>query len=270
MANERIRSRRAAQAQAGGEQAGALLPESFAYLTLDEVLAVRLYSGPAYQPINGFLRSLGHVHGEYRSALARDTNLTFMATVGHLCRAIRKLAAVTTPAEASKPLYRGVRGELPRTFWVPDEQGMVCAVETAFMSTSRNRSTPVAYMGEGTNVLWELQARTASDAAFHRGADISMLSQFAQEDECLFPPCTMLEVLRSHDQRSATGEAAAAKGEASARPAVIGRGEQGELPPHVAAATAMVPLAAQLGLSVREASEGGRSFLAINALPSFI
>ena len=32
------------------------LPEEFAFLTRDEVLAVRLYSGPAYQPLNDFLR----------------------------------------------------------------------------------------------------------------------------------------------------------------------------------------------------------------------
>ena len=30
---------------------------------------------------------------------------------------------------------------------------------------------------------------------FPGGADIKMLSQFAAEDEVLFPPCTMFEVL---------------------------------------------------------------------------
>ena len=33
-------------------------------------------------------------------------------------------------------------------------------------------------------------------ATDHRGADISRLSQFAGEEEVLFPPCTMLEVKR--------------------------------------------------------------------------
>ena len=32
-------------------------------------------------------------------------------------------------------MYRGVRGELPHTFWVQDSQGMVCAVDGGFMST---------------------------------------------------------------------------------------------------------------------------------------
>ena len=102
-----------------------MLPEDSAYLTLDEVLAVRLYSGPAFQPINEFLRQVGKLTGEYRAQLARHPRLTFASTVGLLCSAIRKLSAVTTPAEATQPLYRAVRGELPRAFWHEDKQGMM-------------------------------------------------------------------------------------------------------------------------------------------------
>ena len=75
--------------------------------------------------------------------MAHHPSLTFAATVGHLCNAIRKLAAVATIEEVNAPLWRGVRGELPRTFWVEDERGMVCAVDMAFMSTSRRRQTPI-------------------------------------------------------------------------------------------------------------------------------
>ena len=88
-----------------------------------------------------------------------------------------------------------MRGELPKGFWLPDDQGLVCATDTAFMSTSRNRQTPVGFMTEGgPNLLWQLQPKKESDAAFHRGADISMLSQFSEEEEVLFPPYTMLNV----------------------------------------------------------------------------
>ena len=108
---------------------------------------------------------------------------------------MRKLAAVATPSEVEAPLYRGVRGELPKGFWLPDDQGLVCATDTAFMSTSRNRQTPVGFMTEGgPNLLWQLQPKKESDAAFHRGAGISMLSQFSEEEEVLFPPYTMLNV----------------------------------------------------------------------------
>jgi len=135
--------------------------------------------------------------------MAHDPGLTFSATVGHLCRAIRKLAAVATEEEAKKPLLRGVRGELPRTFWVPDANNMICAVDMAFMSTSQRRETPISYLGEGNNVLWELRPAVQSDVAFHRGADISMLSQFKEEEEVLFPPCTMLEVIPPKPEQQA-------------------------------------------------------------------
>ena len=67
--------------------------------------------------------------------LATHPEATYAATVSHLCRAIRKLSAITLPAEAELPLYRGVRGELPDSFWVRGELGLICATDTAFMST---------------------------------------------------------------------------------------------------------------------------------------
>lgn len=51
------------------------------------------------------------------------------------------------------------------------------------------------------NVLWELDCRD-EDEAFHNGADVSMLSQFATEKEVLFPPLTMLAVCGPHNEPS--------------------------------------------------------------------
>ena len=151
-ANKFIRSRRE-------QHLGTMLTEEHAFLNLDEVLAVRLYTGPAYQPINAFLRQVSFLNDEFRAQVAQHPGLTFASTVGHICRAIRKLAAVATDEEAGKPLWRGVRGELDRAFWLEDAQGMVCAVDMAFMSTSRLRDPPIDYMDpKGKNVLWQLQA----------------------------------------------------------------------------------------------------------------
>ena len=88
-ANQHISNRRQCFSDAGM----IMLPEKHAFLTKEDVLAVRLYSGPAYQPINTFLRAVSQLKGAFRDRVAKDPALTFAATVGHLCRAIRKLAA---------------------------------------------------------------------------------------------------------------------------------------------------------------------------------
>ena len=203
LANERVRSCRQESSCGGGSQ--------MMDLSLEEVLALRLYSGPGFQPINEFLRQLAALKGTYREEVSRSPVSSFGATVRNICTGIRKLANISSPDEARCVLYRGVRGELPKGVWIPDESGLVCVVDTAFMSTSRNRDTPIRYMAADgiPNVLWELKAGPESDSAYHIGADISFLSQFAHEDEILFPPCTMMVVQRQ--SASATLEAQSAQ-----------------------------------------------------------
>lgn len=186
------------------ERWGLHIPVEKALLVTEEVLGIRLYSGPAYQPLNEYLREIGKMGSNYRLSVSRKRCMTFAATVGHIMAGIRKLAAVVTDDEVKEPLYRGVRGALPEEFWLPDE-GMVCATDTALMSTSRHKLTPIHYMGDdGDNVLWELKVGKETNIGMHFGADISMLSQFGKEREVLFPPYTMLEVLMdesNHDYK---------------------------------------------------------------------
>ena len=163
-----------------------VLPERFAMLSMEEVLAVRLWTGPAHQPIAAFIRHAVAAVGEQRTLMAHHAGRTFAATVSHLCAAIRKLADVTTQQEAQSPLWLGMRGDLPRSFWVPPEgQRSLCAVSSSYLSSSRSRAVPIAHMqSTGTNVLWQLQTEAHhSDAGLHRGASIAMLSQFAAEEE---------------------------------------------------------------------------------------
>jgi len=51
-------------------------------------------------------------------------------------------------------------------------------------------------MKPGENVLWQLHATLDSADAYHSGADISMFSQYEKEDEILFPPMTMMKVVK--------------------------------------------------------------------------
>ena len=82
-------------------------------------------------------------------------------------------------------LWRGVQGELPNAFWQLDAQNKVCAVEGSLISATPNRQTPFDYMGEGRNVLFEIVQALPTDDGFHAGAALSMVSQFAMEDEII-------------------------------------------------------------------------------------
>ena len=108
--------------------------------------------------------------------------------MGWLISGIRKLSRVT---ELSR-LFRGVKGQLPEAFALPDMQGMISATDFGFMSTSRSKAVCVSFMSKAQpNVLWELDCRE-EDEAYHNGADIQLLSQFPGEEEVLFPPLTMM------------------------------------------------------------------------------
>ena len=121
--------------------------------------------------------------------------------------AIRKLARFSTQEERTRTLWRGITGELPHTFWQADQAGLLCVTDLGLMSTSTARTTPVHYMSAtSANVLWEVRAGAEDDSGFHCGADVSLLSQFAGEEEVLFPPLTMLRVM---PRSSSSADAAA-------------------------------------------------------------
>ena len=188
--NDLIRQRRA---ERSAKSIMPQLPESHAYLSTDEVLAVRLYTGPAYAVLNGFLRVISGLKGRFRDEIVQNPELTYTATVAHIIRAIRKLSASATNEEMDT--FSGVSGQLPVSFWSRDEKGLVCATDTAFMSTSLHVETPLHYLNpKGQNVLWKLKTSAPDDTGFHFGAVISPLSQFKSEREVLFPPYTMLVV----------------------------------------------------------------------------
>jgi len=193
---------------------------------------------------------------------------------------------VSTPEELKRPLYRCVRGELPNSFWV-SEDDEVCAVDTSFLSTSRSADSSKEYLSASMpNVMWELQPKPQSDSAFHCGASIRMLSQFAFEDEVLFPPCTMIVVKRkatTHPIPSAPCATRDASGDATAdgkqlRPSLMEMSATKQC--------SSTSSAKSFGLhnwrkqrmrrfeveECKEAddAEGSRSFLLIKAVPSFV
>lgn len=204
----------------GAAGGGGGLPPAHALVVMEEVLAVRMYTGAAYQPINTWLRAVAKLPADERRAAALDAGSSFGATVGHLISAIRKLAAASTAQEAARTLYRGLKGVLPASFYLPDaagsvtratpalssphpgpartfcshrlsapQAGVVCATDAAFMSTSLGIETPIHYMADAPkpNLLWEIAAAAEDDMGYHVGAEVSLLSQYEGEREvCLF------------------------------------------------------------------------------------
>jgi hypothetical protein len=199
-------------------------PQARQLLTLDETLAVRLYTGPAFDPINWWLREVSCLPEEpppwfaivasgvvplgswtsersnmsaadARRSAALDASTSFGATCGHLISAIRKIAAANTEEENARTLFRCARGALRGSFWIPDSQDMVCATDAAFMSTALEALPQYMAPPGKPTVIFRLHA-AAEDDAYHCGAEVAMLSQFSGEREVLFPPLTMLLVLR--------------------------------------------------------------------------
>ena len=162
---------------------------------------------------------------------------------------------MNTAEENARKLYRGLKGVLPASFWLPDAAGLVCACDPAFMSTSLGEATPVHYMAAAPqpNVLWELEAAAEDDVGYHCGASVEMLSQFPGEREVLFPPYTLLVV----QPRGGASGAAANSDSGEAASSVLARIERSRAAHRV---------------TNEEAGEAGTAklFERVGALPSFV
>jgi len=147
-----------------------------AQLSEAEVAALRLYSGPLYEALNGALR-------EQRVA-------DWATTISCCYSGTLKLSSLSKPAR----VYRGVREtdmQLPKRFLEPmqSSSGFAGGVERGFMSTTRSPEVALDYSGgqdtPGSIIIADFEMGS-------RGASIQFLSQYPHEDELLFPPLTTL------------------------------------------------------------------------------
>lgn len=173
-----------------------------AQLTIAEVAALRMYTGPLYIPWNRALRR----HKQ------DPTELYSWATcLSVLYSAILKLSYLSKKST----VYRGVNEshiKLPASFLEPAGQGEFAGgVELAFMSTTTDPAVAIEYATKGAEAVgsvFEIQFDAAS-----RGADVQWVSQYPYEAELLYPPCTYLtcESLRTVAVSSLLPEGANAK-----------------------------------------------------------
>ena len=146
-------------------------------LSVAEVAAIRLYSGPMYAPINYALRT--------------EQINDWATTIGCCYSGVLKLSFCSQPAR----VYRGVREDemrLPDEFLSREEGKFAGGVERAFMSTTKSPAVALDYSGGAATIgsIFVIDFDMNS-----RGASIQWLSQYPHEEELLFPPCTGLACL---------------------------------------------------------------------------
>jgi ankyrin repeat protein len=164
-----------------------------AKLTHEEIIAIVMYTGPAYVLYNAVLRqSPPEIYRVFK-----DSNNLFSTTIFVLVSAINKLSRCTNISPDTL-LYRGLGGtsEFPDSFTQADTN---CATPNAlgyldygFMSTSADKSVAVQYSGvkDGKPKAAILQIYPNS---VDRGADISEFSQYPGEREFLFVPYSFVQ-----------------------------------------------------------------------------
>jgi ankyrin repeat protein len=164
-----------------------------AKLTREEMIAIVLYTGPAFVIYNAVLRRFPT---DIYQVLKDGDNL-FPTTIFVLVSAINKLSRCMNIPPGTL-LYRGLGGtlEFPDRFTRADPKcvtpNALGFLEYGFMSTSANKNVAVGYSGvkEGKPKAIILQIHPN---AIDRGADISEFSQYPGEKEFLFVPYSFIQ-----------------------------------------------------------------------------
>ena len=98
----------------------------------EEIIGLRLYTGPLFCKLNAVLRNKGKTEGN-----------NYSNVIHAILSGIAKLSQVSGIPEGRK-LYRGVGGmRLPACFYVRNDKGVLGGAERAFMSTSTNRDVAI-------------------------------------------------------------------------------------------------------------------------------
>ena len=163
-------------------------------MTLIELIALRLYTGPMFCLYNGVLRSMSSggivLFGFDQHLIGASVVGRFTTTLHAINSGVIKIARLQPKCD----VYRGMNGmKLPKAFVQEDIFGVRCGVEVGFMSTTRDRSVAERYSkgmdADKPSLILEMKMGMVS-----RGAFLGWLSQYPDEAEILLPPLTGLEV----------------------------------------------------------------------------
>ena len=129
--------------------------------TIDEVIGMRLYTGPLFVKYNSVLRGLDSAVPFLRDQFEKLCKQNKYTTTLHAINsAIVKLSKLTVATK----VYRGIKGAtLPEQFWKANKFGVRGGIESAFMSTTTDRDVALSY-ATGSNCggfVFEIQQGTS-------------------------------------------------------------------------------------------------------------
>jgi ankyrin repeat protein len=166
-------------------------------LSREEIIAIVLYTGPAFVVYNAILRRWpDDIYQKFKT----EDNL-FTTTIFVLVSAVSKLSRCTKFPPGTL-FYRGLKMlEFPPTFTAadpscktPDATGFL---EFGFQSTTTSKSVAIEYTemedDKHKQIAPKATVMVIRPSSIDRGADISEFSQFASENEVLFVPYSFLQ-----------------------------------------------------------------------------
>lgn len=161
------------------------------------LVALRLYTMPAYAPVNTFLRAVCMAEPAARAPmLAPDS--TWAAFAWAILQGFAALGPGLHTGGTPDPMpdvYRGIDMPLAPEFFIPDERGMMSAMEYAFTSSSLKPGVADGFAATGgAAVKFHIHQCVCDAAGFHSGIELDWISPFP-EAEVLFPPFTLFRVM---------------------------------------------------------------------------
>ena len=117
-----------------------------AKLTIEEVVALRLYTGPQFHKYNTHLRFGLSIATTEDGVPPAINERRYVTTIHAIASALKKVSRATELPQGGK-VYRGMSGvKLPEAFEVKDKYGCRGGVELGFMSTSTDKEQALKHI----------------------------------------------------------------------------------------------------------------------------
>jgi len=164
-------------------------------LLKEEIIALRLYTGPMFELYNGVLRAWGNTDRRgftpaYGLVPDMDVRDRYTTTLHVMNSGVLKVSRL----QPAMKVFRGISGmKLPRSFTQRNQDNCRGGVEYGFMSCTVNESVALTFAknADRTTASTLIESRMGM---VDRGASLDWLSQYPHEQEILFPPLTAMEV----------------------------------------------------------------------------